>query len=554
MRGSTDGRETREARETYVDGRLYDEIRNMEDSFDSGWEYGTEFESIADYIAAGNDEVLDEIARSMRVQNIRNGQDLAESYPDGWVNYNRSTKEYEVFADRDEAMQADMPDFTEEARQSLRDYVDDLEQDDPDEYNRILFGNELTADPSELVYAKYFPKGGTNMSETTYQFGDPTGKLPDDYFKNPEHFEETGADLNLVAHARTAEFPVQGGGTAFHVGEGQSDIAQALREKNKATGEVRKFTPRTREEEIKIPQEQALFDDIRTKTVTAEDILNRAVFGDDVGMSTAWRREQPEYAEQLETFKKVMADFKTKQSQAASGNGEFVIWQPDQIDVSTTFFDESKGEMFTMRENLDAFSKYIIDLASDVPPELLDTPEFSQYTPYINWAERYAKDLGPEIADLQVEHAKMWKPDYENTKTGAPFIESTDAWVGMLLKRQLKEAIESGANFMTLPNPKMVKKYTYGDYEGHRTFYGDIAAGKLLDIAKSYDPDATLVGKLIETSAGPEPVSALPLTQKLIDAIMEKGISTYAVPLAVGAGSGYGALNQVGGQDGRSGS
>jgi hypothetical protein len=554
MRGDPSGRETREAIETYVDDNLYNEIRHLEDSFDRGWEYSTEFESIADYIAAGNDEVLDEIARSMRVQNIRNGQDLVESYPDGWVNYNRSTKEYEVFADRDEAVQADMPDFRAEARQSLREYVDDLEYNDADEFNRILFGDELTADPSELVYAKYFPQGGTNMSETTYQFRDPTGKLPDDYFKNPEHFEETGADLNLVAHARTAEFPVQGGGTAFHVGEGQSDIAQALREKNKDTGEVRKYTPRTREEEIQIPQEQALFDDIRTKTVTAEDILNRAVFGDDVGMATAWRREQPEYAEQLETFKKVMADFKTKQSQAASENGEFVIWQPDQINVSTTFFEQSKGEMLTMRKNLDAFSKYIIDLASDVPPELLDTPGFSQYKPYINWAERYTKDLGPEIADLQVEHAKMWKPDYENTKTGAPFIESTDAWVGMLLKRQLKEAIESGANFMTLPNPKMVKKYTYGDYEGHRTFYGDIAAGKLLDIAKSYDPDATLVGKLIETSAGPEPVSALPLTQKLIDAIMEKGISTYAVPLAVGAGSGYGALNQVGGQDGRSGS
>jgi hypothetical protein len=326
MRGDPSGWE-REAIETYVDGRLSDEIRYMEDSFDSNWEYGTTFESIADFVAGGNDEVLDEIARSMRDVNTTNGQDLAENYPDGWVNYNRSTKEYEVFADRDEAMQADMPDFTEEARQSLRDYVDNLEYDDPDEYNRILFGNELTADPSELVYAKYFPKGGTNMSETTYQFGDPTGKLPDDYFKE-KHFEETGADLNLVAHARTAEFPVQGGGTAFHVGEGQSDIAQALREKNKDTGEVRKYTPRPREQEIKIPQEQALFDDIRIKTVTAEDILNRAVFGDGVGMSTAWRRGAPEYAEQLETFKKVMADFKTKQSQAASGNGEFVIWQP----------------------------------------------------------------------------------------------------------------------------------------------------------------------------------------------------------------------------------
>jgi hypothetical protein len=553
MRGDTSGRE-REARETYVDGRLYDEIRHLEDSFDSGWEYGTEFESIADFVAGGNDEVLDEIARSMRVQNIRNGQDLAESYPDGWVNYNRSTKEYEVFADRDEAMQADMPDFTAEARQSLRDYVDDLEQDNPDEYNRILFGDELTADPSELVYAKYFPKGGTNTSETTYQFRDPTGKLPDDYFKNPDHFEETGADLNLVAHARTAEFPVQGGGTAFHVGEGQSDIAQALREKDKATGEVRKFTPRTREQELKVPQEQALFDDIRDQIVTAEDILNRSVFGDDVGVSTSWRRGAPEYAEKLETFKKVMADFKTKQSQAASENGEFVIWQPHQISDERTFFGHARGNMSNLRSELDEFAQYIIDLASDVPPALLDTPGFSQYKPYINWAERYTKDLGPEIADLQVKHAKMWKPDFENTKTGAPFIESTDAWVSMLLKRQLKEAIESGANFMTLPNPKMVKKYTYGDLEGHRTFYGDIATSNLLDIAKSYDPDATLVGKLIETSAGPEPVSALPLTQKLIDAIMEKGISTYAVPLAVGAGSGYGALNQVGGQDGRSGS
>jgi hypothetical protein len=546
MRGDTSGRETREAIETYVDDNLYNEIRHLEDSFDRGWEYSTEFESIADFVAGGNDEVLDEIARSMRVQNIRNGQDLAESYPDGWVNYNRSTKEYEVFADRDEAVQADMPEFTEEARQSLREYVDNLEYNDADEFNRILFGDELTADPSELVYAKYFPQGGTNMSETTYQFRDPTGKLPDDYFKNPEHFEETGADLNLVAHTRTAEFPVQGGGTAYHVGEAQSDLQQQIRKSKK--------TPRTREEEIQIPQEQALFDDIRTKTVTAEDILNRAVFGDDVGMSTAWRREQPEYAEQLETFKKVMADFKTKQSQAASENGEFVIWQPDQINVSTTFYEQSKGKMSTMRENLDAFSKYIIDLASDVPPALLDTPEFSQYTPYINWAERYAKDLGPEIDNLQVDYAKLWKPDRENTTTGAPFVESTDAWVSMLLKRQLRDAIESGANFMTLPNPKMVKKYTYGDLEGHRTFYGDIATSNLLDIAKSYDPDATLVGKLIETSAGPEPVSALPLTQKLIDAIMEKGISTYAVPLAVGAGSGYGALNQVGGQDGRSGS
>jgi hypothetical protein len=68
---------------------------------------------------------------------------------------------------------------------------------------------------------------------------------------------------------------------------------------------------------------------------------------------------------------------------------------------------QAKGEMANMRENLDAFSKYIIDLARDVPPALLDTPEFSQYKPYIDWAELYTKDIGPKIAYLQVEHAKM---------------------------------------------------------------------------------------------------------------------------------------------------
>ena len=67
----------------------------------------------------------------------------------------------------------------------------------------------------ELAYASYFPQGGTNMRETTYQFRDPTGKLDDDYFREA-HFSESNREGNLVAHARTAEFPVQGGGTAYH--------------------------------------------------------------------------------------------------------------------------------------------------------------------------------------------------------------------------------------------------------------------------------------------------------------------------------------------------
>jgi hypothetical protein len=124
----------------------------------------------------------------------------------------------------------------------------------------------------------------------------------------------------------------------------------------------------------------------------------------------AWQRHGAENSlsmrNNLRLLKKLWLTLKPNKVKLPQKMGSFVIWQPDQIDVSTTFFEQSKGEMFTMGEKLDEFSKYIIDLASDVPPELLDTPEFSQYTPYINWAERYAKDLGPEINDLQVKHAK----------------------------------------------------------------------------------------------------------------------------------------------------
>jgi hypothetical protein len=81
---------------------------------------------------------------------------------------------------------------------------------------------------------------------------------------------------------------------------------------------------------FKSPKKKLLFYNINRKIRDAEDILNRAVFGDDLGMSLAWRKTEGQ-EKQLETFKKVMADFKTKQSQAASENGEFVIWQPHQI-------------------------------------------------------------------------------------------------------------------------------------------------------------------------------------------------------------------------------
>ena len=530
----SEGGDTRVAVENYIENNLADTAYDLRENFEEDWEYGTQLESISDYVDAGDYEGLDQIAEFM--DGVEDGAALAEKYPDGWIgDYNPMNKQWSIYADKDSAIEADAPDFDDMARESIQEKLDDMEDYDPEEYGRMIFGDAgASADAAKLEYSGYFPSGGTDTAETTYQFRDPTGRLPDDYFTE-EHFGESKRDTNLVAHARTAQFPVDGGGTAFHVGEIQSDAAQSLREKNRQTGEVTKYNPRTRDQEIQMGQYDYLSQQLGYKVRGAENDLNRIVFGDNIGIGTTSRRRS--YPEKLETYQNIITDFKNKQSGIDGYDG----YQPDQMMTDATFFSDAQGSIANANSELAAFAQYIKDVAEDVPPE------------YVQWADSYVQSA-PDIDVLSSGLKRFDNQDFSKTKTGAPFIESTDSWVNMTLKRQLLDAIESEADYITLPNPEMVKKYTHGDLEGHRAFYGEIAPSNLLDIARTYDPDAQLVGKVIETSAALEPVTALPLTRRLVEAILEKGISTYAVPLAVGTGAGYGALDQLGGQDGKSGS
>jgi hypothetical protein len=112
----------------------------------------------------------------------------------------------------------------------------------------------------------------------------------------------------------------------------------------------------------------------------------------------------------------------------------------------------------------------------------------------------------------------------------------------MVLRRQLADAIESGADYLTLPNPQMVKDYTYGDFEGHRQFYGTIAPKNLMNIVKPADKTAELVPVQINTKKQNEDVLALPLTQSLISGLNAKGLPKYVLPIG---GVGLGALGSV---------
>jgi len=518
MRGDGGGDEVRQ----YINDNLADEIEAYKDDFLENWEYNNDMESVEDYVASSNIEALDKFAE--QIDGVSSGRELAEKYPDGYVLEKQGNALVPdgvtlLFADKDKGAeyawsQAESS-YDNIARESLEDRLDNMQQYDPDDYNRAVYGNaDPPADPAELEYAEYFPEGGTDMRETTYRYRDPTGKLDDDYFSE-EHFEQSGRDTNLVAHARTGEFPVEGGGTAYHLGEAQSDMQQGLRKSGK--------TPRTRDQELLGGKKDEVLRNLGDAVRGSENDLNKTLFGDQVGLGTTFRRAQPEYAVKLDNYKKIIASYKNKRLGTQ--------FQPEDIADDHSFFEDAGGSQGNQSLNLDEFAAYIKDNSDRIPDPS-----------YLQWANKHTDTFIPEINNLADELDKFSSIDLRKTDTGAPFVESTDAWLDMVLRRQLADAIESGADYLTLPNPQMVKDYTYGDFEGHRQFYGTIAPKNLMNIVKPADKTAELVPVQINTKKQNEDVLALPLTQSLISGLNARGLPKYVVPFG---GVGLGALGSV---------
>ncbi|MDC3296067.1 hypothetical protein OAU55_00275 [Candidatus Pelagibacter sp.] len=482
--------------------------------------------------------VLDELAE--QVDGVNNGQELAEKYPDGYIlqKEGNSLVPNGVTLVFDNAKKAaeyqwneQVDGYREMFDEDAANELDNAAMQGQDVYNSLIFpdGNIPTwavGKGGDLEYASFFPQGGTNMRETTYQFRDPTGKLEDDYFQEM-HFSGSDRESNLVAHARTAEFPVQGGGTAYHVGEAQSDMQQGIRRDG--------TTPRTRLQEVAAVEVTDLQDNIRMATTTSELSLNKAIFANDVGLGSTDLRAQ--YPEDLETYKTIIANFKNKYLGTQFSSSD--------IDPQHTFQKETRvgkpDEKITSQEELQTklynFAEYIIDNENTVPKK------------YVTWAINHIDGVDVKINELKIKLDKNLEiygdVDLSNYQSGAPFVESTDAWVDMVLRRQLADAIESGADYITLPNPEMVKQYTQGDLEGHRQFYGNIAPKNLLNIAKSADPTAELFPVRIQTDAGLEDTIALPLTPSLIQSLRQKGLPNYMLPFTVGGAASYGTLGSI---------
>ena len=407
----------------------------------------------------------------------------------------------------------------------------------------ITSGQEVVP-PDELTYTQdNFPLGGTDTAETVYRFDDPTG-LYDNAFSASHKFNELPDD-NVLAHTRTAQFPVVDGGTGYHVGEIQSDVLQNQRRVTKL-GRAPGEELRSRSEELALREKydnidlKALVDDIEKR---ANELFNKRLnFKKNFNLEyqNAGREEGIQAGKDfVEAVKNSDRSISNEAVKAIVDDliKKYTPKELDNVQISNlilypeNFFDEIRYAGGTNSEGAQKRIKQIQGIREKFKDEIADFNEKNKIY-----------EILKKQKDIAINIQRSGKTDQFKQ---LPYGESTNQWVDMVLRKELAKAIDSGSEFMTIPSSDLVRKYTQGSEEGQGKFYDQIVPMRLNKLAKKYDPNISVIPQKIKTQAGEENVTALPLTQKLIDNIMNKGLPKYAVPITGGS---LGALSFVEGE------
>ena len=384
-------------------------------------------------------------------------------------------------------------------------------------------------DKAETEYSGYFPKGGSNYTETQYFYTDPSKTLRSNDVPAPDHF---GEERGQIAHARSATFPevtvtpgpmgipIDGvdiqrtGRDVFLLGEIQSDVAQGLRTGKLAAEEeglpfqLRNFEMMqahgkgqqiyteavNRYQEEMFPLQEKLYN------VSPEDFMQ---IKDDY--------EFEQFVDNYEDLREIYSQRKGIELPLEPAD-DFEGLTNDQREMFFNYLGHGSEEdaqiIHYMREALPAPHKIkrtaiygpdIEKLAlSDVEHPVMDyirenVPDIrNKKLDAIYKAEEYRKKGQgvPEGMDmLEAERQGIGL----GLRNSLPYADATTKWVDQVIRRKLYEALKEGkTQIFAIPNPDMVQKMTMGTTKGQGAFYGDIVPRRLQAIIKKIDPNVEL--------------------------------------------------------------
>ena len=227
-----------------------------------------------------------------------------------------------------------------------------------------------------------------------------------------------------------------------------------------------------------------------------------------------------------------MYDWKFGQGKYEESRKNFRLPIPDETQVS----DRNRGNAREILGGIDLF-EYLTDKNVNTP---LANSFRQQKFEGENVLEAYSKIK----TDIKAgDNLRTGAKDL----SGAPLVSSTNKWVDFALRKELRNAVASGSDYMTIGSPDMVKRMTGGNIEGQKEFYGKIVPKRLEQLIKKFDKKAKVEVVEIQTAFDKNMVESRPeaqgqwkvlgvkLTDKLVNAMADKGMPIFNfLPGAVG--------------------
>jgi hypothetical protein len=413
--------------------------------------------------------------------------------------------------DEGTAIQYFFGDPTELAEQSLRDTGYYEASRDPVQFAQERLGLSEDDLYSNVEYAEYFPKGGQNYAERLYTYTDPTDRIDYNRLPGQSHFSEQPDEGALLGWARTAGFPVEGGGTAYYIGEAQSDAGQTLRKRMRTTG----FPARDYDQTLGAAEYEA-----------AVRPASRAAMSAYYELADAWNR-LPNEARASELTRLQLQDF-----------NDYLARQSDDF-VSIDNLDDISEEGY------DAFNAWREGPGWRLPGATVINPDTAAILargygtgysgqPEFDAALDVYRSAQPALNETRETQLGLLGFDPAQTLANAPFLSSTQAFTDFVLRRNLEDAIRSRANYLAIPYQEQAIGAVGGasrPTEGSLEYYRGIMPKRLEKLAQRYDKAARLepITMLGEAENPRIPAAGLRLTPEFIEEVRKRGIPLWAL-------------------------
>lgn len=182
--------------------------------------------------------------------------------------------------------------------------------------------------------------------------------------------------------------------------------------------------------------------------------------------------------------------------------------------------------------------------------------------PFVPIFSALMQDKGKEHDSLRYDAARERQAMEGRPKEPAPFIDKTEDWAGLGLKRALFEAAHGGHDklawtpgedqYARFSDPREPEKTRAQRLAGMRSFYDQMLPKRLLQIARQHDPEAHLTTAAVKIPHGEEDFSetkslpALRITDRMRESIKRNGFPMYQ---RGGAVDGYAGGGSTGGDE-----